>query len=230
MTKSTSRMKKLSMNIEKRLYTPIDAIGLIQETAQAKFVETAEVHVSLNLNPKYVDQQLRSSVILPKGLGKVVKVAVITSGEKVSEALSAGATMAGSDDLVTTIANGQLDFDKLVATPDAMPIIAKLGRILGPRGLMPSPKTGTVTSDVVSAIRDFKKGKIEYKIDKTGIVHAPFGKVNFAKNDLLLNLQAIIMSISKNRPLGVKGKFWKSVYICSTMGPSVAVNFTNLLM
>ena len=230
MTKSTARMKKLSINIEKKLYVPIDAIGLMQETAQAKFIETAEVHISLNLNPKYVDQQLRSSVILPKGLGKVVKVAVITSGEKVSEALSAGATIAGSDDLVATIANGQLNFDKLVATPDAMPIIAKLGRILGPRGLMPSPKTGTVTSDVVSAIQDFKKGKIEYRVDRTGIVHVPFGKVNFSKNDLLLNLQAIVMSVSKNRPLGVKGKFWKKVYICSTMGPAIAIDFANLLI
>nr|YP_009294135.1 ribosomal protein L1 [Hildenbrandia rubra]AOM67377.1 ribosomal protein L1 [Hildenbrandia rubra] len=229
MAKLIQQTNSVLVNTKSQLNPPLDAINLMQKMSQAKFIETAEVHISLNLNPKYADQQLRSSVLLPKGLGKIIKIAVITKGEKVSEALSAGAAMAGSDDLVASIANGQLNFDKLIATPDAMPIIAKLGRILGPRGLMPSPKAGTVTSDLATAIQDFKKGKIEYKIDKTGIVHLPFGKINFSNNDLLLNLQAIISSVSKNRPAGVKGKFWKSIHICSTMGSSIAIDITSLL-
>nr|YP_009297643.1 ribosomal protein L1 [Hildenbrandia rivularis]AOM67187.1 ribosomal protein L1 [Hildenbrandia rivularis] len=212
-----------------KLYTPIAAINFMKSQAKANFIETAEVHVALNLNPKYVDQQLRSSVILPKGLGKTIKIAVITRGERVSEALSAGAFIAGSDDLVEAIASGHLNFDKLIATPDAMPLIAKLGKILGPRGLMPSPKAGTVTTDLGSSIADFKKGKIEYKVDKTGIIHLPFGKVSFSSEDLLLNLRSILMSIARNRPSGVKGKFWKTIYICSTMGSSIAISFTSFL-
>ena len=223
-------MKQKFLNIEKKLYNPIEAINMVKETSRARFVETAEAHIVLNLNPKYADQQLRSSVILPKGLGKIVKIAVVTRGEKVSEALEAGASMAGSDDLVLAILSGQLNFDKLIATPDAMPLIAKLGKILGPRGLMPSPKAGTVTMNLTEAIRDFKKGKIEYRIDKAGIVHVPFGKIDFSSDDLLINLKSVLMSINKNRPLGVKGKLWKNVYICSTMGPAIAVNFTSLLI
>ena len=229
MAKSISEVKNLSGSVENKLYNPMDAITLMQQIASAKFIETAEAHISLNLNPKYADQQLRASVILPKGSGKVVKIAVITEGETVSEALSAGAFLAGSDDLVASIGRGQLNFDKLIATPDMMPLIAKLGKLLGPRGLMPSPKTGTVTQDVISAIEDFKKGKIEYKLDRTGIIHVPFGKVDFSSQDLFLNLQALFTSIFKNRPSGAKGKFWKSVYICSTMGPSIAVDLMSLL-
>nr|YP_009296682.1 ribosomal protein L1 [Apophlaea sinclairii]AOM65822.1 ribosomal protein L1 [Apophlaea sinclairii] len=207
-----------------KLYSPAKAIVLMKERAVAKFIETAEAHISLNLNPKYPDQQLRASVNLPKGLGKLVKVAVIAQGEKILQAMEAGAFVAGSDDLVDAIASGQLNFDKLVATPDAMPLIAKLGRILGPRGLMPSPKAGTVTLDISTAISDFKKGKLQYKLDKTGVIHVPFGKVNFSSDDLLLNFQALLESIKKNSPSGTRGNLWKSTYICSTMGPSFAID------
>ena len=230
MVKLKSQSRKKAIQVERKSYSATEAIELMKERSQAKFVETAEVHISLNLNPKYADQQLRANVILPKGLGKIINIAVIARGEKVSEALNAGATIAGAEDLINDISSGSLSFDKLIATPDTMPLIAKLGRVLGPRGLMPSPKAGTVTTDVTTAIEDFKRGKIEYKVDKTGVVHSSFGKVNFTVEDLVLNLKALLMSIYKNRPSGSKGKFWKNVYICSTMGPSIEIDFIHLIM
>jgi large subunit ribosomal protein L1 len=210
--------------VEDKLYNYIEAIELMQKSASAKFIETAEAHILLGLNPKYADQQLRSTVILPKGIGKSIKIAVITKGEKVSEALSAGADIVGAEDIVSQILQGDINFDKLIATPDVMPLIAKLGRILGPRSLMPSPKAGTVTLEIKKAINEFKLGKLEYKIDRTGIIHIPFGKVNFSSNDLSLNLVAIQESIDRNRPSGAKGKFWKTFHICSTMGPSISID------
>ena len=230
MVKLKSQSRKKAIQVERKSYSATEAIELMKERSQAKFVETAEVHISLNLNPKYADQQLRANVILPKGLGKTINIAVIARGEKVSEALNAGAAIAGAEDLINDISSGSLNFDKLIATPDTMPLIAKLGRVLGPRGLMPSPKAGTVTTDVTTAIEDFKRGKIEYKVDKTGVVHSSFGKVNFSVEDLVLNLKALLMSIHKNRPSGSKGKFWKNVYICSTMGPSIEIDFIHLIM
>lgn len=229
MVKISRRIRQALARIEVKLYSPREAIGLMQSVASVKFIETAEVHVALNLNPKYADQQLRASVILPKGLGKIVSVAVIAKGEKVTEALSAGADIAGSEEIVELIAKEKLNFDKLIATPDMMPMIAKLGRILGPRGLMPSPRAGTVTTRLKESIRDFKKGKIEYKIDRTGVVHVPFGKVNFTSEDLLLNLYAIFLSINKNRPANIKGQFWKTAYVASTMGPSIQLDITQLV-
>ena len=228
MAKVSQRIKKIHEKIESRPYKALEAINLLKETATAKFIETAEAHISLRLDTKYADQQLRTTVILPKGTGKKIRIGVIAQGEKVTESLSAGADLAGSDELIQDILKGIINFDRLIATPDMMPAIAKLGKILGPRGLMPSPKSGTVTSDVKGAIEEFKKGKLEYRADKSGIVHLPFGKTDFSVEDLLANLEIVQESIDKNRPSGAKGRYWKSFYICSTMGPSISLDINNL--
>nr|YP_010337370.1 ribosomal protein L1 [Pulvinaster venetus]UNJ16955.1 ribosomal protein L1 [Pulvinaster venetus] len=228
MTKLSRRMRKALELVAKTNYKMLDAIKLMKSISTANFIETAEAHIVLGLEPKYADQQLRATVVLPKGTGKQIKVAVIAKGNKVSEALNAGADIAGSEELIDEISKGRLDFDKLIATPDIMPLIAKLGKVLGPRGLMPSPKAGTVTSNLVQTIEEFKAGKLEYRVDKTGIVHIPFGKVNFTESDLLENLSSIQASIDKNRPPGAKGKYWKNFYICSTMGPSIQLDIASL--
>ena len=227
MVKLSNRAEKSRKKIELRNYKAIEALKLLKETATAKFNESAEAHISLKLDTKYADQQLRNTIILPKGTGKKVRIAVIADGDKIKEALDAGADIAGSQDLIQNIMKGMLDFDRLIATPDLMPSIAKLGKVLGPRGLMPSPKSGTVTTDIKGAIDEFKKGKLEFRADKTGVVHMPFGKANFSVEDLLANLESIQESIDKNRPSGVKGKYWKSFYICSTMGPSIQLDISN---
>lgn len=228
MSKSSRRYRQLSKKIKKSFYSPLEAVQLLSQVSNANFVETVDVHIALGLDPKYADQQLRATVTLPKGTGKFVSVAVIASGDQVAEAVSAGADIAGSNDLIEEISQGRLDFDKLIATPDVMPSIAKLGRLLGPKGLMPSPKAGTVTNNLSKSIAEFKAGKLEYRVDRSGIVHLSCGKVNFDSSDLLYNLIAIKDSIEKNRPSGVKGKYWKSVYISSTMSPSIPIDI-NLL-
>nr|YP_010338803.1 ribosomal protein L1 [Glaucosphaera vacuolata]UNJ18753.1 ribosomal protein L1 [Glaucosphaera vacuolata] len=228
MKKISRRVKENLAKVEPKLYSPLEALQLLKETANAKFIETAEAHISLGLDPKYADQQLRATVILPKGSGKKVRVAVITKADKLEQALQAQADIVGSEDLVEEIAKGRLDFDKLIATPDVMPLIAKLGRVLGPRGLMPSPKAGTVTVNLKEAIDEFKKGKLEYRVDRSGIVHLGFGKTNFDVMDLLENLESIQESIEKNKPAGAKGRYWKSLFISSTMGPSIGVNLIQL--
>ena len=227
MAKVSQRTKKVQEKIESRCYKAMEALQLLKETATAKFNETAEAHISLRLDTKYADQQLRTTVVLPKGTGKKIRIGVIAQGEKVSESLAAGADLAGSEELIQDILKGIINFDRLIATPDMMPAIAKLGKILGPRGLMPSPKSGTVTSDVKGAIEEFKKGKLEYRADKSGIVHLPFGKTDFSVEDLLLNLEIVQESIDKNRPSGAKGRYWKSFFICSTMGPSISIDISN---
>lgn len=225
-------MRKLSRrhqeNIEKtksRSYSNLDeAIKILKETATTKFIESVELHANLNIDPKYSDQQLRTTVTLPHGIGKKLTIAVLTDDTNFSEAKNAGADIIGSDDLIENITKGNINFDLLIATPNMMPKLAKLGRVLGPKGLMPSPKSGTVSTNLETTLTEFKKGKFEYKADKTGIVHVSFGKTNFAENQLIENLQALYNSIEKNRPSGVKGKYFKSLFICTSMGPSIKLD------
>ncbi len=228
MAKVSKRLRELQAKVEDRPYAPLDALNLLKETATAKFPESAEAHIRLGIDPKYTDQQLRTTVVLPKGTGQTLRVAVIARGEKVNEATQAGADIAGSEELIDEIQKGMMDFDLLIATPDMMPQVAKVGRILGPRGLMPSPKAGTVTFDLPQAIAEFKAGKLEFRADRTGIVHILFGKASFAAEDLLVNLKALQETIDRNRPSGAKGRYWRSIYVAATMGPSIQVDISGL--
>lgn len=225
MQQLSRRQKSNRQKIQKQPYLELEqAIQILKETATAKFNETVEFHVNLNIDPKYADQQLRTAMTLPNGSGKITKIAVLTNESNFEEAKKAGVDIVGNDDLINLISQGNINFDLLIATPEIMPKLAKLGRILGPKGLMPSPKSGTVTTTLVTTILEFKKGKFEYKADKTGIVHVSFGKANFTILQLIENLTAIYKSIEQNRPSGVKGKYFKSLYICTTMGPSIQLD------
>lgn len=226
--KESRRITELKKKVEDRAYQPLEALELLRETATAKFPEAAEAHIRLGIDPKYTDQQLRTTVSLPKGTGQIVRIAVIAKGEKVKEALNAGADIAGSEELIDEIQKGMMDFDRLIATPDVMAQVAKLGRLLGPRGLMPSPKGGTVTFDLAQAIGEFKGGKLEFRADRTGIVHVMFGKAAFSAEDLLLNLHALQETIDRNRPSGAKGRYWRTMYVSATMGPSIQIDISSL--
>jgi large subunit ribosomal protein L1 len=226
--KISKRLKEALSKVEERPYAPIDALELVKVTATAKFPESVEAHVRLGIDPKYADQQLRTTVTLPKGTGQTIRVAVIARGEKVAEATAAGADIAGSEELIDEISKGRMDFDLLISTPDMMPQVAKLGKLLGPRGLMPSPKGGTVTTDLGGAINEFKAGKLEFRADRTGIVHIQFGKAAFPAEDLLTNLKALQETIDRNRPSGAKGRYWRSLYVSATMGPAIEVDVAAL--
>ena len=225
MRKLSRRHKENLRRTKSNVYSNIEeAITVLKETATTKFVESVELHANLNIDPKYADQQLRTTVTLPHGIGKQTIIAVLTNEENFEEAKGAGADIVGSDDLIADITDGNINFDLLVATPNMMPKLAKLGRVLGPKGLMPSPKSGTVSSTLTTTLTEFKKGKFEYKADKTGIVHVSFGKSDFTNTQLIENLQALYKSIEQNRPSGVKGKYFKSLFVCTTMGSSIKLD------
>jgi large subunit ribosomal protein L1 len=230
MKKISKRTALLKDIISEESYSFDKGVSLLKKVGTAKFVESAEAHISLNIDPKYANQQLRTSLVLPNGTGKELRIAVFTEPDFVDEALKAGATVAGSDDLLEEMSQGNLNFDILITTPQLMPKLAKLGRVLGPKGLMPSPKSGTVTQNLTESINEFKKGKLEYRADKTGIVHLNFGKVNFSEEQLKDNLMAVYQSIEKNKPSGVKGKYFKSFCICSSMSPGINLELNSFKM
>ncbi|AGY58196.1 50S ribosomal protein L1 [Gloeobacter kilaueensis] len=225
MAKISKRLTALREQVDRQtLYTPQRAIEMAIELATAKFDETIETHIRLGINPKYADQQVRATVVLPRGTGKSIRIAVLAKGEKVREADSAGADISGSEELIERIQGGFMDFDLMIATPDIMPQVARLGKLLGPRGLMPSPKGGTVTMDLAGAIREFKAGKLEFRADRTGIVHIPFGKKSFTPEALLDNLKAVQEAIDRAKPSGAKGRYWRTFHIKSTMGPAIEID------
>jgi large subunit ribosomal protein L1 len=209
-------------------YSLEEAINLMTSVKFAKFDETAEIAMNLGVDPKHADQMVRGTVVLPNGLGKQVRVCVIASGEKVKEAEEAGADFAGGEDIVEKIQAGWTDFDAVVATPDMMKLVGKLGRILGPRGLMPNPKTGTVTFNVKEAIEDIKAGKVEFRVDKNGVIHAPFGKLSFGSEKLIQNARSLIDAVVRAKPAAAKGRYVKTVSVSSTMGPGIRVDVAQL--
>ena len=219
-------LKKLDAD---KLYDPLDAIKLIKEIASAKFDETVEVAVNLNVDTRHADQQIRGAVVLPHGTGKTKTVLVFAKGEKAKEAEQAGADYVGDEDLVQRIQNGWMDFDVAIATPDMMPLVGKLGRVLGPRGLMPNPKVGTVTMDVGRAVKESKGGKVNYRTDKAGVVHVPVGKVSFDPEKLYENFKTLMDTLLKAKPETVKGTYMKNIVLSSTMGPGVKVDLQKLL-
>ena len=203
---------------------PLEAVSIAKETSVSKFDATVEAHLRLGIDVRHADQQLRSAVTLPRGTGRTVRVLVVATGEKAREATEAGADFVGGDDMVKKISEGWTDFDVAIATPDMMSKVGPLGRILGPRGLMPNPKSGTVTFDVSRAVKEVKGGRIEIRADKWGIVHAPIGKVSFEADALNENFAALVEAVVKNKPAAAKGQYLKTIYLCSTMGPAVPVD------
>ena len=229
MSKDSKRFQEAKKAIEPgRVYTPAEAASLLKGLTTANFDETVEVHIKLGVNPRHAEQQVRGTVMLPHGTGKTVRVAVFAKGEKATEAEAAGADLVGADDLAAKIEGGMLDFDAAIATPDMMGVVGKLGRVLGPRGLMPNPKAGTVTFDIAKAVSDMKAGKVEYRTDKFGVIHSIIGKKSFAAEQLTANYGELLGEIVRAKPAAAKGKYLKSVTLSSTMGPGVRIDTTNV--
>jgi large subunit ribosomal protein L1 len=230
MAKHGKRYQELAKLVDRTTtYAPDDAAGLLRDTAKVNFDPSAEAHIRLGVDPRHADQMVRGTVVLPHGVGKTVRVIVFAQGDKAQEALRAGADEVGAEDLVKRIEAGWLEFDVALATPDMMGQVGKLGRILGRRGLMPNPKSGTITFDLDRAIREVKAGRVEFKVDKTGIIHVPFGKASFETTQLVDNLAALIDAINRARPSAVKGHYFKSLTIAATMGPGIRVDVPGLL-
>jgi len=228
MAKAGKKCQASAKLVDKLAYTLGEAMPVIKKAAFAKFDETVEVAMRLGVDPKHADQMVRGTVVLPHGLGKSKRVIVLASGDKVREARDAGADEVGGEEIVQKIQGGWLDFEAVIATPDMMKSVGKLGKILGPRGLMPNPKTGTVTLDVARAVKEVKAGKIEFRVDKTGIIHCPVGKASFAAEKLAENAQALIQSVLKAKPATAKGRYVRSIVISSTMGPGVPIDLASV--
>src|SRR5271155_337303 len=227
MPKQGKKFQAASEQVEQRPYPLDEAVPLVQKVKFAKFDETVELHVRLGVDPKHADQMVRGTIVLPNGLGKSKKVLVIASGDKQREATEAGADIVGGEDMVAKIqTENWTDFDAVIATPDMMRSVGRLGKVLGPRGLMPNPKTGTVTVDVANAVKEIKAGKVEFRVDKTGVIHVPVGKVSFATQKLVENAAMLLQAVVKAKPAAAKGKYVRSVTICSTMGPGVSLDVT----
>jgi large subunit ribosomal protein L1 len=229
MAKLTKKQKAQAGSVDREKFYGVDeALQLVKQNATAKFDETVEVALNLGVDPRHADQMVRGVVNLPKGTGKTVRVAVFAKGAKADEARTAGADIVGAEDLMETIQGGQIDFDRVIATPDMMGVVGRLGKVLGPKGLMPNPKLGTVTMDVAKAVNDAKSGQVEFRVEKAGIVHAGIGKASFSQDDLAENFRAFMDAIIRNKPSGAKGKFIKKVSVTSTMGPGVKVDLEQI--
>lgn len=225
---SGKKYQEAKAKVQRPDYTLEEAIKLIQEIKFAQFDETLELSLRLGVDPRHADQMVRGTVVLPNGLGKEVRVCVIASGEKVKEAEEAGADYTGGEDLVGKIQGGWMDFEAVVATPDMMRSVGKLGRLLGPRGLMPNPKAGTVTFDVTKAVQEIKAGKVEFRVDKNGIIHAPFGKVSFKGDQLVQNARSLIEAVMRAKPASAKGRYLRGVSVSSTMGPGIKLDLAQV--
>ena len=225
MSKKGKRYNEISQKVDKlKIYTPEEALSLVFETKSAKFVETVELAIRLGVDPRHADQQVRGTVTLPNGTGKTVRILAITSGENIQKALDAGADFAGDDEYISKIQAGWMDFDLVIATPDMMPKLGRLGKILGTKGLMPNPKSGTVTTDVAKTVEEFKKGKVAFKVDKLGSIHLPLGKVNFTEEQIVENFKVALDQIIKLKPASSKGQYLRTVAISLTMGPGIKID------
>ncbi|MFK2822695.1 50S ribosomal protein L1 [Arcobacter sp. YIC-80] len=229
MAKISKRYKSLSEKIEDKNYSLVEACELLKELKSAKFDESVEVALNLNVDPRHADQMIRGAVVLPNGTGKTVRVAVFAKGAKVDEAKAAGADIVGNDDLVESVQAGNIDFDVLIATPDCMGLVGKLGRILGPKGLMPNPKTGTVTMDVTKAVNDAKGGQVAYRVDKKGNMQAAVGKISFSTEAIKENIEAFVAAINKAKPASAKGRYFTNAAVSLTMSPSITVDASELM-
>lgn len=229
MAQLSKRQKKAAASIDRnRFYGLEEAVNLIKSNSVSKFDETVEVAMNLNVDPRHADQMVRGMVLLPNGTGKTMRVAVFARGDKAEAALAAGADIVGAEDLMERIQSGEINFDRCIATPDMMPVVGRLGKVLGPRGLMPNPKLGTVTNDVAEAVKAAKGGQVEFRVEKAGIIHGGVGKASFATDALCVNVRAFVSAITRAKPDGAKGTYVKKVSLSSTMGPGVKVDFASI--